>query len=133
GAEIGATCSVFPYDERMKTYLRATSRAGLADVADRHAALLRADADVEAHPEKYFDRVIEIDLSTLEPHLVGPHTPDLARPISAVKDAVKTVPYPAQISVSLIGSCTNSSYEDISRVADVARQAKAHGAERATP
>jgi aconitate hydratase len=133
GAEIGATTSIFPYDERMKTYMRATSRAALADVADRYQHLLRADADVEAHPEKYFDRVIEIDLSTLEPHLVGPHTPDLARPISAVADAVKSVPYPAQISVSLIGSCTNSSYEDISRVADVARQAAAHGAKMRTP
>ena len=133
GAEIGATCSVFPYDERMKTYLNATARGPLAAVADKHRALLTADADVEAHPEKYFDRVIEIDLSTLEPHLVGPHTPDLARPISAVAAAVKSVPYPAQISVSLIGSCTNSSYEDISRVADVARQATAHGAKMMTP
>ena len=133
GAEIGATTSVFPYDERMKTYLAATDRAGLCAVADRYQHLLAADPDVEAHPEQYFDRIIEIDLSTLEPHLVGPHTPDLARPISAVKEAVNTVPYPPQISVSLIGSCTNSSYEDISRVTDVANQAQAHGAKMRTP
>jgi aconitate hydratase len=133
GAEIGATCSVFPYDERMKTYLRSTERAALGDLADRYRHLLAADADVEAHPEKYFDRVIEIDLSTLEPHMVGPHTPDLARPVSAMKAAVASEKYPADISVSLIGSCTNSSYEDISRVADVAKQASAHGAKMKTP
>ncbi|HVM45046.1 MAG TPA: aconitate hydratase, partial [Candidatus Thermoplasmatota archaeon] len=133
GAEIGATCSMFPYDERMKTYLKATERAALARLADQHKHLLRADPEVEAEPERYFDRVIEIDLSTLEPHLVGPHTPDLARPVSAMKKAVETENYPQQISVSLIGSCTNSSYEDISRVADVARQAKAKGATMKTP
>src|SRR5439155_25756961 len=103
GAEIGATCSLFPYDERMRTYLASTERAALADLADRYAHLLHADADVEAHPEKYFDRVIQIDLSTLEPHLVGPHTPDLARPVSAMKAAVAAEKYPAKISVSLIG------------------------------
>ncbi|MEA3201909.1 MAG: aconitate hydratase [Thermoplasmata archaeon] len=129
GAEIGATCSVFPYDERMKTYLAATERKALADVADRHKHLLAADAGSEAH----YDQVIEIDLSTLEPHLVGPHTPDLARPISKVAEAVRTEKYPNKISVALIGSCTNSSYEDISRVADVAQQAQAHGAKMASP
>ena len=133
GAEVGATTSVFPFDERMATYLGATGRAKLADLARRHQHLVTADKEVEAEPERYFDRVIEIDLSTLEPHLVGPHTPDLARPISAVKAAVQQVPYPAAISVSLIGSCTNSSYEDIGRVADVAKQAKAHGATMKTP
>ena len=133
GAEIGATCSMFPYDERMKTYLKSTERAGLARVADRHKDLLRADAEVEAEPERYFDRVIEIDLSTLEPHLVGPHTPDLARPVSAMKHAVETEKYPVNISVSLIGSCTNSSYEDISRVADIAKQAAKVGAKMKTP
>ena len=133
GAEIGATCSVFPYDERMRTYLAATERAGLAQVADRHKHLLVADDDVAKHPEKYFDEVIEIDLSTLEPHVVGPHTPDLARPISKLAEAVASEKYPNKISVALIGSCTNSSYEDISRVADVANQAKAHGAKMASP
>ena len=133
GAEIGATCSMFPYDERMRTYLRATERSGLAKLADRYRHLLEADPEVLGEPERYFDRVIEIDLSTLEPHLVGPHTPDLARPVSAMKKAVDDEKYPREISVSLIGSCTNSSYEDISRVADVARQAKAKGARMRTP
>ena len=133
GAEIGATCSMFPYDDRMGTYLRATGRAELADVADRYKDLLTPDAEVVANPRDYYDEVIEIDLSTLEPHLVGPHTPDLARPISAMKAAVGTEKYPAEISVSLIGSCTNSSYEDISRVADVARQAAAQGLKMRTP
>ena len=127
GAEIGATTSIFPYDERMKTYLGSTGRAALAEIADAHTHLLTADDEVAAHPEDYYDRVIEIDLSTLEPHLVGPHTPDLARPISQVAKAVETEGYPADIRVALIGSCTNSSYEDISRVADVAKQAAAKG------
>ena len=133
GAEIGATCSMFPYDERMKTYLRATERAALAKVADKYKHLLVADPETEYEPERYYDRVIEIDLSSLEPHLVGPHTPDLARPVSAMKKAVETEKYPAQISVSLIGSCTNSSYEDISRVTDIARQAAKAGAKMRTP
>ena len=133
GAEVGATTSVFPYDERMKTYLAATDRAALGEVADRYAHLLAADPEVERDPAQYYDRVIEIDLSTLEPHLVGPHTPDLARPVSDVKKAVVEQGYPSKISVSLIGSCTNSSYEDISRVADVARQAAAHHAKMRTP
>lgn len=133
GAEHGATTSIFPYDSRMETYLRATGRDALADLANAHAAELRADPEVEADPERFFDRVIEIDLSALEPHLVGPHTPDLARPLSALKDAIREQGYPARISSALIGSCTNSSYEDIGRAAHVARQAAAAGLSTATP
>jgi len=130
GAEIGATTSLFPFDESMARYLRATGRAELAELAEQDRGLLRADDEVLADPERYFDRVIEIDLSTLEPHLVGPHTPDLARPISEVARAVEQEGYADAISVALIGSCTNSSYEDISRVVDVVRQARRHGMER---
>ena len=127
GAELGATTSIFPYDERMATYLNATDRPELAALADKYQAMLVADDDVEANPEKYFDRVVEIDLSTLEPHLVGPHTPDLARSISDVAAAVIKENYPDALTAALIGSCTNSSYEDISRAASVAQQAAAHG------
>ena len=127
GAELGATGSVFPFDDRMGAYLRGTGRAALADLAGRSRELLTADREVEEHPERYFQRVVEIDLSTLEPHLVGPHRPDLARKVSAVKEAVRTEAYPEQLSVALIGSCTNSSYEDIERAADVAKQAISHG------
>jgi len=133
GAEHGATTSVFPYDERMAIYLRGTARKGLADIADRNKDLLTADPEVEKDPAKYFDQVVEIDLTTLEPHLVGPHTPDLARPISKVSDAVAREKYIDQVSVALIGSCTNSSYEDMERAADIARQAAAHGLKSATP
>lgn len=126
GAELGATTSVFPFDASMDRYLRATSRAKLADLAAQHKDLVTLDPEVERDPAKYFARVIEIDLSTLEPHLVGPHTPDLARPISDVAAAVVKESYPDNIAVALIGSCTNSSYEDISRVTDVVQQAKAH-------
>jgi aconitate hydratase len=127
GAEIGATCSVFAYDERMDAYLRATKRGAIADLANRHKVLLTEDPEVEQDPAKYFDQLIEIDLSTLEPHIVGPHTPDLARPISKMAEDVKKSGYLDSISVALIGSCTNSSYEDMSRAADIAEQAKAHG------
>ena len=128
GAELGATTSVFPHDGRMDTYLKATNRAGLVPLAAKaHAELLVADPEVAANPAKFFDQVVEIDLGTLEPHLVGPHTPDLARPVSDVAAAVKKEGYPNQISSALVGSCTNSSYEDMERVADVARQAAAHG------
>jgi aconitate hydratase len=133
GAELGATTSIFPFDASMDRYLRATERAALADLAAKHVQLLTADAEVERDPSKYFARVIEIDLTTLEPHLVGPHSPDLARPISAVAAAVAKESYPDQISVALIGSCTNSSYEDIARVTDVVRQAKAHGMKATIP
>ncbi|MCX6125516.1 MAG: aconitate hydratase [Proteobacteria bacterium] len=127
GAELGATCSVFPYDERMGTYLRTTERSALADLADQHAEHLRADQDVEDNPEKYYDEVIELNLSDLEPQIVGPHTPDLARPVSAFGKEVKEKGYPDRVSAALIGSCTNSSYEDISRAASVVKYAMEHG------
>jgi aconitate hydratase A / 2-methylisocitrate dehydratase len=133
GAELGATTSLFPYDHRMATYLKATGRAPLAELATRYHEMLVADPQVEADPAKYYDRVVEIDLSTLEPHLVGPHTPDLARPVSAMRGAVQQEKYPDDIRVSLIGSCTNSSYEDMQRAASIARQAKAHGLRMKTP
>jgi aconitate hydratase len=127
GAEIGATCSVFEYDERMEAYLRSTGRGKIADLANDHRDLLTEDPEVEREPSKFFDQVIEIDLSALEPHIVGPHTPDLARPVSRMADDVKKNNYLDGISVALIGSCTNSSYEDMSRAADIAEQAKEHG------
>ena len=133
GAEIGATCSIFPYDQRMDTYLRATNRSKLADLANKFKNLLIEDPEVEQMPEKYFDQVIRIDLSTLEPHLVGPHTPDLARPISQMAEDVKKNNYLDNISVALIGSCTNSSYEDMSRAASMAEQARSRGIKTKIP
>jgi aconitate hydratase len=127
GAELGATTSLFPYDESMARYLKATRRADLAELADKHRHLVTADPEVLKDPSKYYDEVIEINLSELEPHVVGPHTPDLARPISKLKNEVKEKGYSEVLTAALIGSCTNSSYEDISRAADVAAQAKAHG------
>ena len=127
GAELGATCSVFPYDSRMADYLKATARPEMAALCDANKGFLCADPEVEQNPEAYFDRVVHIDLDTLEPHLVGPHTPDLARPLSAMKDAIAKEGYPTEISAALIGSCTNSSYEDIERAANIARQAAAKG------
>ena len=135
GAELGATTSIFPYDERMATYLRATGRGELAAIAYDHRHLITPDREVEADPERYFDRIVEIDLSKLEPHVVGPHSPDRARPISEFASEVRDSgnDFVDEISTSLIGSCTNSSYEDMSRAADVAEQARAHGATAATP
>ena len=133
GAELGATTSVFPYDARMGTYLRATERAALADLADGHGEILSSDPEVEQRPADFFEQVVEIDLSSLEPHIVGPHRPDLARPVSQLAADAAQEGYPDRISASLLGSCTNSSYEDISRAADVARQASAHGARTAVP
>jgi aconitate hydratase len=135
GAELGATTSIFPYDERMAKYLAATRRGELAVLASKYVYLLTADEEVEAHPEDYFDRVVRIDLSTLEPHIVGPHSPDRARPISqlAVEAKNPSNQFVEEISSALIGSCTNSSYEDMSRSADVAEQARAHGVEAAVP
>jgi len=127
GAELGATTSIFPYDTRMKTYLDATQRARIATLAEANRDLLTADPECAADPEKYYDLVIEIDLDTLEPHIVGPHTPDLARPVSQMAADVEANGYPAGLTAGLIGSCTNSSYEDISRAADVAQQAIDHG------
>ncbi len=128
GAELGATTSIFPWDERMATYLKATERGELADLAAANADLLAPDPDVLANPDGYFDEIVEIDLSTLEPHIVGPHTPDLARPVSKMAADAKENGYPLELSSCLIGSCTNSSYEDFSRAADVASQAAKHGA-----
>ena len=133
GAEIGATCSVFPYDERMETYLKYTNRSHIAELANQNKESLVADPEIEQNPEKYFDRVIEINLSTLEPHIVGPHTPDLARTISDLADDVVAKDYADPISVALIGSCTNSSYEDMSRAASIAEQAKAKGIKSKIP
>lgn len=133
GAEIGATCSIFPYDEKMELYLRATGRGDLADLANKHKDILTEDQDVEKDPHKYFDRVIEIDLSKLEPHVVGPHTPDLARPISKLAEDVSKNNYIDDISVALIGSCTNSSYEDMSRASSVAKQAVNKGVKAKIP
>ena len=133
GAEVGATCSVFPYDSRMSTYLEATQRADIAKSADENRDILTADSDVYGNPQKYFDQIIEINLSELEPHIVGPHTPDLARSISELAEDVKSSGYTDQLSVALIGSCTNSSYEDMSRAASVAKQAKAMGIKAKIP
>lgn len=123
GAEIGATCSVFAYDEKMSAYLKGTSRAEIATLADGIKEHLRPDAEVYTNPAKYYDQVIEIDLNELEPYVNGPFTPDLAWPISKFGQAVKENNWPEKLEVALIGSCTNSSYEDISRSASLAKQA----------
>lgn len=129
GAELGATTSMFPYDARMATYLRATGLADLVPLAEQYQHLLAPDAEVEANPAAYYDSVITLDLSKLEPYMVGPHSPDRARPISrlAAEVANPSNAFRDDISAALIGSCTNSSYEDMCRAADVAEQAKAHG------
>src|SRR5207245_110359 len=131
--ELGATTSIFPFDQKMDLYLRATGRTELADLAKARAHLVAPDPEVESDPKRFFEKVIEIDLSRLEPHLVGPHTPDLARPVSEIARAVREHDYPDAISVALVGSCTNSSYEDIERAADVALQASARGARMVVP
>ena len=135
GAEIGATTSMFPYDDHMGAYLRATDRGGIVPHAEANKHLLEPDAEVEANPEAHYDRVVRLDLSTLEPHMVGPHSPDRARPISelAAEVADSSNQFVDAISSALIGSCTNSSYEDMSRAADVAEQAKARGIATAVP
>src|SRR3989339_1390465 len=127
GAEIGATTSTFGYDDSMSRYLKATGREEVANLADGIKAHLNADAEVYESPEKYFDQVIEINLSELEPHLNGPFTPDLATPISKMKEAAAANGWPTKVEVGLIGSCTNSSYEDISRAVSLARQAAEKG------
>ena len=127
GAEIGATTSIFPFDEKMASYLRITKRVDVAALAEGLADELCADKEVFTSPEKYYDQVIEINLSELEPHLNGPFTPDKAWPISKMKEAVKSENFPDKVSVGLIGSCTNSSYEDIDRSASIAKQALAKG------
>jgi aconitate hydratase len=143
GAELGATCSIFPYDKRMETYLRATGRGSIADLANEHIELLTEDYEIEQEisaeveeknsRKKYFDQLIKINLSELEPYIVGPHTPDLARPISQMAEDVKSNDYLDKISVALIGSCTNSSYEDMSRAANIAEQAKSKGVKIKVP
>jgi aconitate hydratase len=135
GAELGATTSMFPADDRMSVYLRATGRGDLVPVIDRYRDMLTPDPAVETHPEKHYDRVIHLDLSRLEPHVVGPHTPDRARPVSKLAAEIRD---PANgfvdaISTGLIGSCTNSSYEDMSRAADVAAQLQRHGLHTGAP
>lgn len=127
GAEIGATTSIFTYDKKMSDYLKTTGRADLAALADGVAEHLKGDDEAYQNPEKYFDQVIEINLSELEPHVNGPYTPDLAWPISKFAQAVKDNGWPAELEVGLIGSCTNSSYEDISRAASLAKFAVEHG------
>jgi aconitate hydratase len=135
GAELGATTSLFPADEHMARYLRATGKEGLVPPMQQNQHLLEPDKEVEADPAKYYDRVVELDLSKLEPYVVGPHSPDRARPISQLRAEVADPKneFIDEISTALIGSCTNSSYEDMSRAADVAEQAKAHGLKSAVP
>ncbi|MDF1699102.1 MAG: aconitate hydratase [Saprospiraceae bacterium] len=127
GAEIGATTSTFGYDESMSRYLRATDRSDVADLADQYASYLTADPECYAEPEKYFDQVIKINLSELEPRINGPFTPDLATPISKMAEVAKENDWPLELEYCLIGSCTNSSYEDISRAASIAKQANDKG------
>ena len=123
GAELGATTSLFPFDVKMAAYLNATNRKPLALLAEENQDLLEADPEVLADPSRFYDDIVEIDLSTLEPHLVGPHSPDAAHPLSEIKTLAKKESWPVNLSAALIGSCTNSSYEDIERAADVAEQA----------
>ena len=133
GAELGATTSVFPCDERMLTYLEATERDFVAALARTHAEDLQADPEVAKNPESYYDEVIEIDLDQLEPYIVGPHSPDLARAVSKLGVEVKEKDYPASISACLIGSCTNSSYEDIYRACSIIDEAAKHGVKAKVP
>lgn len=133
GAELGATCSVFPYDSRMKEYLEVTQREDLVAIADENLDLLAPDAEVLANPKEYYDQVIEIDLASLEPHLVGPHTPDLAHKISDMTKDCEANHWGKDLSAALIGSCTNSSYEDIGRAGHVAQQAKEKGLKMPVP
>ncbi len=133
GAELGATTSLFHFDDRMAAYLRATDRADIATLAEQHRAHLVADPEVLADPKKHYDEIVEIDLSELEPTIVGPHSPDRARPVSKLAAEVKKEGWPAQIKAALIGSCTNSSYEDMKRAAHVAMQASKAGLKAKTP
>jgi len=133
GAELGATTSVFPFDKRMADYLRVTGRTEIAALAEDVRTHLTADPDVLNDPTRYYDEVVEIDLSRLEPQVVGPHTPDLTRDVSHLAGDVKAKDYPPQLTAALIGSCTNSSYEDIGRAAHIARQARARGLRARVP
>ena len=127
GAEVGATTSLFPFDASMSRYLDATGRSGVSELANKNSSLLMSDPEVSENPEKFYDRIIEINLSDLEPMIVGPHTPDLARSVSDLGLEAKAKGWPTEIKAALIGSCTNSSYEDMERAASIARQAKEAG------
>lgn len=133
GAEIGATTSIFPYDKRMADYLRATEREQVAVLADSVSDALQADVEVESNPEAYYDQVFEINLSILEPYINGPYSPDRAWTLSEFAEAVETHQFPEKLSVALIGSCTNSSYEDIERATSIAKQAIKHGLKAKCP
>ena len=133
GAELGATTSLFPYDKSMATYLKACGRGDAAELADKYSDILEADAEVLAEPEKYYQEVITIDLDTLEPYVVGPHSPDRATTVGNMLKHVTDGGYPEEISVTLIGSCTNSSYEDMGRIADIADQIVKNGGKLKTP
>ena len=133
GAELGATSSVFPYDEKMNLYLKSTSRKSIADLLPSFKKNLEADEEVLKNPEKHYDRVIEIDLSSLEPHISGPHSPDKVRPIKELKKELEREDWPPDFSAALIGSCTNSSYEDIGLACDVASQASKEGLKMPQP
>lgn len=133
GAELGATTSVFPYDERMETYLGVTDRKETALIAKKYAHLLSADKEVEENPEDFYEMVIDINLSELQPHIVGPHSPDLAVPVSDMKEHMEKGGWPKKLTSALIGSCTNSSYEDMGRVADMAKQLSEKGAKLKMP
>ena len=133
GAELGATTSLFPYDDRMKAYLMATERKEIAQLTEKYQSLLKADDEVVQKPHSYFDEVIEINLSELKPHLCGPHSPDSGYPVEKIKETAQKEGWPVQLSACLIGSCTNSSYEDISKAAHVARQARKQGLKMPQP
>jgi aconitate hydratase len=133
GAELGATCSIFPFDARMAAYLRRTDRAALADLAEANREALVADPEVAKDPARYFDEILEVDLSSLAPQVVGPHTPDLVRPTSALGAEAREKGYPMELRAACIGSCTNSSYEDLSRAVDLARQALGAGLKPRSP
>jgi aconitate hydratase len=133
GAELGATCSVFPFDSRMAAYLRRTGRAGLADLAEANRDGLTADPEVAQDPGRFFDELLDVDLSALVPQVVGPHTPDLTRPTSALGEEARAKGYPMELRAALIGSCTNSSYEDLSRAVGLARQALKAGLKPRSP
>ncbi len=133
GAELGATTSVFAFDDRMAAYLRATERADVAALAEQHREHLVPDPEVLAEPARFYDQVVEIDLSQLEPHIVGPHSPDRDRAVSKLAAEVKQNGWPAEIKAALIGSCTNSSYEDMRRAAHVAMQGIKAGLKAKTP
>ena len=133
GAEMGATCSLFPYDETMSEYLKATDREDIAKLAQEYSSFLKADKEVQKNPHSYYDEVIEIDLSKLKPHLCGPFSPDWGYSIDQIKEEAQKQDWPCKLSACLIGSCTNSSYEDISKAAHVARQARKHGLKMSQP